>query len=103
MPQPRPISNEETGAVFGSAKKGITQSLASRTGAVFNSVTTAIVAPVSSTLLVNIIMPPANKEYFVKGQIMVLNTLNGRAPSVLAASSSSMGILSMAADIDLTK
>ena len=102
MPQPRPISNEVTGAVLGSAKKGLIQSVASRTGVVL-SLVTAKVAPVSLTLLVKTMIAPATNEYFVKGRIIVLNTANGRLPKVLAASSKSMFTLSMAAAIDLTK
>lgn len=75
----------------------------SKTGIVFKLVTTASVAPVSSTLLANIITVPANNEYFVKGKIMVLNTVNGLPPSVLDASSRSTLTRSIAATIVRTK
>lgn len=80
----------------------LTQST-SNTGTVFTSFTTARVAPVSSTLLANIIMTPANREYFVKGRISVLNTVNGLAPRVLDASSRSIVTLSIAATVARTK
>ena len=76
--------------------------LTSRTGAVIRLLTTNV-APVSLTLLVKTMIAPENMEYFVSGKIIVLNTPSGLAPSVLAASSSSMLILSIAADIVLTK
>jgi len=95
-PAPKAISIEEAGAV------PLTQST-SNNGTVFNLVATAEVAPVSSTLLANIIMVPANKEYFVKGRIIVLNTVNGLAPRVLDASSRSMVTLSIAPTIERTK
>ena len=94
MPHPKPISAEERGA--------FTQ-FTITTGAVCRFVTTAKVAPVSLTLLVKTIIAPERIEYFVNGNIIVLNTPKGLAPSVLAASSMSRLILSKAADIDLTK
>jgi hypothetical protein len=75
------------------------------TGAVFNGEfgsSTATVAPVSLTLLVKTIMAPESIEYFVSGNTIVVNTLKGLAPRVLAASSMSTLILSKAADIDFT-
>ncbi len=72
------------------------------TGAVFR-VVTATVAPVSLTLRVNIKIAPESMEYFVNGRIIVLNNAKDLAPSVLEASSISNGILSIAADMDLTK
>lgn len=84
----------------------LTQSLTqstSNTGTVLRLDLTASVAPVSSTLLANIIMVPANKEYFVRGRMIVLNTVNGRAPRVLDASSRSIVTRPMAATIARTK
>jgi hypothetical protein len=75
----------------------------SNTGTVFRLETTAKVAPVSSTLLANIIIVPANKEYFVNGRMIVLKTLNGLAPRVLDASSKSIVTRSMAPTIARTK
>jgi hypothetical protein len=74
-----------------------------RTGAVFRVDATAEVAPVSSTLLVNTIRAPANKEYFVSGKIIVLNNAKGLAPRILEASSKSIRVLSTADDMALTK
>jgi hydrogenase maturation factor HypF (carbamoyltransferase family) len=76
--------------------------LTNKTGAVTKLLTT-IVAPVSLTLLVNTMIAPESIEYFVNGKTIVLNTPKGFAPSVLAASSNSISILSTAADMDLTK
>ena len=95
MPHPRPISSEVAGIIC------LTQST-NKTGAVFSSVT-AKVAPVSLTLLVKTMTAPAIYEYLVKGKMMVLNTVKGLPPNVLAASSLSMFTLSMAATIDLTR
>src|SRR4030042_550454 len=95
MPAPNPISNDEARTV------PLTQSTIT-TGAVLRFVTTATVAPVSLTLLVKTIIAPESIEYFVNGRTMLVNTLKGLAPSVLAASSMSTLILSKAADIDLT-
>jgi len=95
-PQPNPISNEVAGTV------PLTQSTIT-TGAVRRFDTTATVAPVSLTLLVKTMMAPESIEYFVNGKTILENTLNGLAPSVLAASSISTLILSNAADMDLTK
>ena len=95
MPQPRPISSEVAGTV------PLTQPT-NKTGAVFNLVT-AKVAPVSLTLLVKTMIAPESNEYLVKGKMIVLNTVNGRPPSVLDASSKDTFSLSMAAVIDLTK
>lgn len=74
-----------------------------KTGAVCNFEATAKVAPVSLTLRVNTMIAPESMEYLVIGQTIVLNTVKGFAPNVFAASSISILILSMAADIDLTK
>src|SRR3990172_1600704 len=97
-PAPSPISNEEAGTTC------LTQSTRT-TGAVFKGEpvdNTATVAPVSLTLLVKTIMAPESIEYFVNGRTIVVNTLKGLAPRVLAASSTSTLILSNAADIDFT-
>lgn len=99
MPHPNPISEGVAGITC------FTQ-LTITTGAVCRVVCadkTAKVAPVSLTLLVKTIIAPERIEYFANGRIMVVNTLNGLAPRVLAASSMSTLILSKAADIDLTK
>jgi len=64
---------------------------------------TAKVAPVSLTLLVNTIIAPERIEYLVNGNTMDLKTVKGFAPNVLAASSMSTFIRSIAADMDLTK
>ena len=95
MPAPKPISSEVAGIA------PLTQSTII-TGAVFKSVTTATVAPVSLTLRVKAIMAPDSIEYLASGKTMVVNTLSGLAPKVLAASSISTLILSKAADMDLT-
>ena len=96
MPAPNPISSEVAGTV------PLTQSTIT-TGAVRRLVTTANVAPVSLTLRVKTMMAPERIEYFASGRTMVVKTLKGLAPNVLAASSMSMLILSKAADIDFTK
>jgi len=77
--------------------------LTSKTGAVTRFEVTANVAPVSLTLRVKTIIAPERIEYFVIGNTIVLKTVKGRAPNVRAASSMSTFILSIAADIDLTK
>jgi hypothetical protein len=96
MQQPNPISDGVAGTTC------FTQ-LTITTGAVFNVETTARVAPVSLMLLVKTMMAPERIEYFVNGSIMDLNTPNGLAPKVLAASSMSRLMRSNAAVIDLTK
>lgn len=100
-PMPKPMS-EAVG-------KGVivfrTQST-NRTGAVLSGEVgdiTANVAPVSSTLLVKTKRAPANKEYFVKGRIIVLKRVKGLAPKILEASSKSMLIRSIAEAMALTK
>jgi len=98
--KPAPKAMLEAGIV--PLTQSLTQST-SNTGTVFRLDLTASVAPVSSTLLANIIMVPANKEYFVKGRMIVLNTENGLAPRVLDASSRSIVTRSMAATIARTK
>jgi hypothetical protein len=74
-----------------------------KTGAVCKVDATAKVAPVSLMLRVKTIIAPERIEYFVIGQTIVRKTIKGLAPKVLDASSISMLILSIAADIDLTK
>ena len=86
MPQPRPTSNEVIGIEDSTLPKSTFTHVTSKTGAVLSSVT-ANVAPVSLTLLVKTMMAPANNEYLVRGRMTVLNTVNGRPPKVLAASS----------------
>ena len=102
MPQPRPTSNGVIGVEDSTLPRSTLTHPTSKTGAVFSSVT-AKVAPVSLTLLVKTMIAPANNEYLVKGRTIVLNTVNGRPPKVLDASSKFMFNLSMAATIDLTK
>lgn len=75
----------------------------SRTGTVFKVADTAVVAPVSLTLRVNIITAPAKNEYFTKGKIIVLNTAKGLAPSIRAAFSISKSTREIAAERDFTK
>ncbi len=77
--------------------------LTTNTGAVCRFEVTAKVAPVSLTLLVKTMIAPERIEYFVRGNIIVLKRVKGFAPNVLAASSMSTLIRSIAADIDLTK
>ena len=77
--------------------------LTNKTGAVTRFEVTANVAPVSLTLRVNTMIAPERMEYFVMGNTIVLKTVKGRAPNVLAASSMSTFIRSIAADMDLTK
>ena len=60
-----------------------------RIGAVLSVLETADVAPVSSTLLVKTRIAPERREYFVRGMVIFRKILNGLAPNVLAASSSS--------------
>ena len=74
-----------------------------RTGAVSRVDETARVAPVSLTLLVKTMIAPERMEYFVKGKTIDLKTVNGLAPRVFAASSMSIVIRSIAADIERTK
>ena len=77
--------------------------LTSSTGAVTRFEVTANVAPVSLTLRVNTMIAPERIEYFVMGKTIVLKTVKGLAPKVLAASSMSTFIRSIAADIERTK
>lgn len=102
MPQPRPTSNEVIGIGDSILPRSMLTHLTSKTGAVSSSVT-AKVAPVSLMLLVKTMIAPENNEYLVKGKMIVLNTVNGRPPKVLDASSKLTFSLSMAAAIDLTK
>lgn len=74
-----------------------------KTGAVCSCVATANVAPVSLTLRVKTMIAPERMEYFVIGQTIVRKTVRGFAPKVLAASSMSTLMRSIAADIDRTK
>ena len=74
-----------------------------RTGAVFNCLETASVAPVSSTLLVKAITIPEIIEYLVREKVTFLNTVNGFPPKVRATSSSSGGVLCNAEIIERTK
>ena len=64
--------------------------LTSRIGAVLSVLDTADVAPVSSTLLVKTSIAPESSAYFVRGNVILRKTRRGRAPSVFAASSSSL-------------
>ena len=96
IPHAKPISRGVAGTTC------LTQ-LTMTTGAVCKVDETARVAPVSLTLLVKTIIAPERIEYLVNGKTIDLKTVNGFAPNVLPASSMSMLILSMAADIDLTK
>lgn len=77
--------------------------LTSNTGAVTRLEVTAKVAPVSLTLRVKTMIAPDRIEYFVKGSTIDLKSTKGLAPKVLAASSMSTLIRSIAADIDRTK
>ena len=95
MPAPNPISMGVAGTT------PFTQ-LTRTTGAVGILEETASVAPVSLTLLAKTIIAPDSMEYLVSGRTIVLKTVKGLAPKVLAASSMSMFILSMAAEIDFT-
>ena len=102
-PQPRLISNGVAGGIEDPSP--FTQFCKS-IGVVINPDPvgrTAKVAPVSATLRVNIMMAPENNEYFVRGNITVRNTVNGLPPKILEASSKSIGTLSIAAAIALTK
>ena len=96
IPQPKPMSSDVA------VTAPLTQ-FTITTGAVAIFDETAKVAPVSLTLLVKTMMAPERIEYLVNGNTTDLNTVNGFAPKVLEASSMSMFILSIAADIDLTK
>ena len=74
-----------------------------KTGAVCSCVATAKVAPVSLMLRVKTMIAPERIEYFVMGQTIVRKTARGLAPKVLDASSISMLMRSIAADIERTK
>ena len=54
-------------------------------------------------LLVKTMIAPESIEYLVSGSTIDLNTVKGLAPKVLAASSMSKVMRSIAADIDRTK
>ena len=95
IPTPNPISSSVAGTI------PLTHSTMT-TGMVFMLVATATVAPVSPKLRVKAIMAPESIEYLASGKTIVVKTLNGLAPKVLAASSMSVPILSKAADMDLT-
>ena len=102
-PQAKPTVNELTPAIEAVIPRTEFTQLTNKTGAVTSLEVTAKVAPVSLTLLVNTMIAPERIEYFVIGSTIVLKTVKGLAPKVLAASSKSTFILSIAADMDLTK
>ena len=102
-PHAKPTFNSVTPFIGGKIPLTELTQLTIKTGAVWRFEATAKVAPVSLTLRVKTIIAPERIEYLVIGKTIVLKTVNGLAPKVLAASSISTLILSMAADIDLTK
>jgi hypothetical protein len=102
-PQAKPTVNALTPAIGVMTPLTELTQLTSNTGAVTSLELTASVAPVSLTLRVNTMIAPERIEYFVIGKTIVLKTVKGLAPKVLAASSMSTFILSIAADMDLTK
>lgn len=102
-PQAKPTVNSLTPIIVESPVLTELTQFTIKTGAVCNSVATASVAPVSLTLRVNTIIAPESTEYLVIGHTIDLKTVNGLAPKVFEASSISMVILSIAADMDLTK
>ena len=102
-PQAKPTVNELTPGIGVSIPRSELTQFTTSTGAVCSFEDTANVAPVSLTLLVKTIIAPERIEYFVIGSTIVLKTVNGLAPKVLAASSKSTLMRSIAADIDLTK
>ena len=102
-PQAKPTINSLTPAIGDIVPLTELTQFTIKTGAVCNLLATARVAPVSLMLLVKTMIAPERIEYFVIGQTIVLKTAKGLAPKVLAASSMSRLIRSIAADIDLTK
>jgi hypothetical protein len=102
-PHARPTVSELTPGIGAETPLSELTQLTINTGAVCRFVVTAKVAPVSLTLLVKTIIAPERIEYFASGKTIDLKTVKGLAPKVLAASSISMLIRSIAADIDLTK
>ena len=102
-PQAKPTVNSLTPAIAEPMPRMELTQLTSRTGAVCSFVVTAKVAPVSLTLRVKTMIAPERIEYLVMGSTIVLKTVKGRAPKVLAASSISTLIRSIAADMDRTK
>ena len=103
IPQAKPTVNELTPAIgFVTPRSALTQ-LTIRTGAVTKFVLTARVAPVSLRLRAKTMMAPERIEYFVRGSTIERNRVKGLAPKVLAASSMSTLIRSIAADIERTK
>ena len=102
-PHARPTVNSLTPAIDPMVPLTELTQFTIKTGAVCNFEATAKDAPVSLTLRVKTMIAPERMEYFVIGQTIVLKTAKGLAPNVLAASSMSMVILSIAADIDRTK
>jgi hypothetical protein len=103
IPQAKPTVNEVTPGIGGMTPLTELTQLTTNTGAVCSFEVTAKVAPVSLTLLVKTIMAPERIEYFVSGNTIERKTVKGLAPKVLAASSISTLIRSIAADMDLTK
>ena len=103
IPHAKPTVKELTPAIgFATPRSALTQ-LTIRTGAVTKFELTAKVAPVSLTLLAKTMIAPEIIEYFVSGSTIERKTVKGLAPKVLAASSNSTLIRSIAADIDRTK
>ena len=102
-PQAKPTVKALTPVIGAMIPRTELTQLTSSTGAVTSLEVTANVAPVSLTLRVKTMMAPERIEYFVMGSTIVLKTVKGLAPKVLAASSMSTLIRSIAADIDLTK
>ena len=102
-PQAKPTVKLLTPAILPETPRSELTQLTSKTGAVCSFVVTANVAPVSLTLRVKTIMAPERIEYFVRGKTIERKTVKGFAPKVLAASSMSTLIRSIAAPIDLTK
>ena len=103
MPQAKPTVKAVTPGIAAITPLMELTQVTSSTGAVISFEVTASVAPVSLTLRVKTMMAPERIEYFVIGSTIVLKTVKGRAPNVLAASSISTLIRSIAADMDLTK
>ena len=102
-PQAKPTVNALTPMIGAMIPLTEFTQLTSSTGAVTRFEVTANVAPVSLTLRVKTMIAPERIEYFVMGNTIVLKTAKGLAPKVLAASSISTFIRSIAADMDLTK
>ena len=101
-PHAKPTVSELTPGIGAETPLSELTQLTINTGAVCRFVT-AKVAPVSLKLLVKTIIAPERIEYFVSGSTIDLKSVRGFEPKVFAASSMSMLILSIAADIDLTK